>query len=660
MKVTATKTVKTIPPTVGRKPYPKYKDTGSEWVPLIPEHWEIKRLKYLASEPFMYGANEAAEMDDPDLPRFIRITDISEDGTLRPETFKSLPEDVAAPYLLKPGDILFSRSGATVGKAFRYFEPWGKACFAGYLIRFRPDLSRIDPSFLEFCISTDYYWKWISSETIQSTIQNVSAERYANLLVPVPRIDEQRTIAHFLERETAKIEDLIAKKKRLIALLEAKRAVLIAEAVTRGLNPNVPMKDSAVEWIGRIPEHWELKKLKYVARFVSGGTPNTDIVEYWDGSIPWVSPKDMRSDFVSDSEDHITALAVIESATTSVAGSSLLVVVRSGILRHTIPAAVNVVPVTINQDIRGVLPDCDLVQAEYVLRLIQGKKDVLLSLWRKQGATVESLEYDLLANTPIPLPPLSEQSDICRAVRAKVEQIDTLIGQNQRALVVLREYRTSTITLAVSGQFDVHQTAIQIEKRSANPYFKRTVLAAEIVHRLHREPTFGHVKLQKLFFLIEHEVEATDFDTHYTRQAAGPLDRKLLFSIDRQLQQQKWYKPIQSQGRHMYMPMEHAGNHRKYYETHWLSHDVTIQRIISLFRALDTERCEIVATLYAAWNDILLSGQSPTDDQIVDEVVNHWHEKKQRIEKSRWTKALQWMRENNLVPKGIGTATHRS
>jgi type I restriction enzyme S subunit len=123
--------------TRGLDPDAPMKDSGVAWIGAVPEGWGVKRLKYLASESLKYGANESAELDDPDLPRYIRITDIAEDGSLRVDTFKSLPEDVARLYLLKSGDILFARSGATVGKSFMYHESWGRACYAGYLIRLR-------------------------------------------------------------------------------------------------------------------------------------------------------------------------------------------------------------------------------------------------------------------------------------------------------------------------------------------------------------------------------------------------------------------------------------------------------------------------------------------------------------------------------------------
>ena len=126
---------------------PTYVDTGINWLREIPANWQVRRLRYLASGPLMYGANEAASETDPSFPRFVRITDISEDGSLRPETFRSLPSEIAEPYLLREGDILLARSGATVGKTFIYRKEWGKACFAGYLIRFPCNRDLLLPRF---------------------------------------------------------------------------------------------------------------------------------------------------------------------------------------------------------------------------------------------------------------------------------------------------------------------------------------------------------------------------------------------------------------------------------------------------------------------------------------------------------------------------------
>jgi type I restriction enzyme, S subunit len=141
------------------------------------KNWINFRLKHLTKDGFLYGANEAALEDNPNYPRFIRITDIKNDGSLRPDTFKSLSPEIAEPYLLKDGDILLARSG-TVGKAFIYRKEWGEACFAGYLIRFRANTNLIVPQFLYYYTQSDLYWSQIYGGSIQVTIQNFNAEKY--------------------------------------------------------------------------------------------------------------------------------------------------------------------------------------------------------------------------------------------------------------------------------------------------------------------------------------------------------------------------------------------------------------------------------------------------------------------------------------------------
>jgi type I restriction enzyme S subunit len=218
--------------------YSEYKVSGVEWLGEVPEGWEVRRLKNLVEEPLKYGANESAELDDRTLPRFVRITDIDDSGGLRDDTFKSLPEIVAEPYLLKQGDVLLARSGATVGKSFIYSTQWGPACFAGYLIRARLNQKVCLAQWLYYFCQTDGYWGYVIGSQIQATIQNVSAEKYANLYLPLPPLAEQTAIAAFLDRETAKIDELVAEQRRLMELLKEKRQAVISHAVTKGLNPN--------------------------------------------------------------------------------------------------------------------------------------------------------------------------------------------------------------------------------------------------------------------------------------------------------------------------------------------------------------------------------------------------------------------------------------
>lgn len=210
----------------------RMKDSGIEWIGQIPEHWEVKKLKWLVKEKLEYGANESAELDDITLPRYIRITDFGEDGELRSDTFKSLPVELAEKYLLENGDILLARSGATVGKTFQFKNYSGKACFAGYLIRVKPDSNKITSDFLYIYTKSQIYENWKNSIFSQATIQNISADKYQYLVIPFPQIKEQKSITSFISNKSKEINRILQNQINQIELLQEYRTSLISNAVT--------------------------------------------------------------------------------------------------------------------------------------------------------------------------------------------------------------------------------------------------------------------------------------------------------------------------------------------------------------------------------------------------------------------------------------------
>ena len=219
--------------TRGLNPDVPLKDSGVEWIGQVPEHWEVMRLKFMLSEKLKYGANESAELDDPEQPRYIRITDIDEQGNLKNDTFKSLEFEKAKDYLLKLNDILLARSGATAGKSYIYKENLKNfACYAGYLIRVRLEQKKFNAEFVNYYFQSVGYWDWIKSVNIQATIQNVSAEKYNDFLLSVPNLQEQVTIVDYLDQKTAKIDQAIALKTAHIEKLKEYKSVLIDDAVT--------------------------------------------------------------------------------------------------------------------------------------------------------------------------------------------------------------------------------------------------------------------------------------------------------------------------------------------------------------------------------------------------------------------------------------------
>jgi type I restriction enzyme, S subunit len=221
-----------------------------------------------------------------------------------------------------------------------------------------------------------------------------------------------------------------------------------------GLKPYPAYRDSGVPWLGAVPGHWELQKLKRVVSFSGGGTPSKANAQFWRGAIPWVSPKDMTQTRIVDSRDHITEEAVASSATSVVTPGALLMVVRSGILRRTIPVGINTVDVALNQDMKALRSRTGVIRSEYLLALVQGNEAALILEWTKQGATVESIEHELLANSPIPLPPLSEQAAIVRFLDHADRRVRRYIRAKQRLIKLLEEQKQAIIHRAVTRGLD--------------------------------------------------------------------------------------------------------------------------------------------------------------------------------------------------------------
>ena len=217
--------------TKGLNPNVEMKDSGVEWIGKIPASWDVVHLKRILRERMQYGANEPAESDDTTYPRYIRITDITANGELRPETFKSLEPSKAKDYLLDKGDVLFARSGATVGKTF-LFNADIKACYAGYLIKASCDKRRMLPEYLYYYTQSGAYECWKNRVFIQSTIQNIGADKYQMMYIPVPSKDEQKQIVEYTMRKSQIFDAAISKAQHQVELLQEYKQSLITEVVT--------------------------------------------------------------------------------------------------------------------------------------------------------------------------------------------------------------------------------------------------------------------------------------------------------------------------------------------------------------------------------------------------------------------------------------------
>lgn len=241
---------------------------------------------------------------------------------------------------------------------------------------------------------------------------------------------------------------------------------------------------------------------------------------------------------------------------------------------------------------------------------------------------------------------IAEQSAIASVLTSMDNEISALEAKKAK----YEQIKQGMMQQLLTGKIRLVETAVKTNTTSANVHFRRSVLAAEIAERLYEEPTFGHVKMEKMLFLTERLCHI-DIGSHYHRDAAGPYDNRALRSIDSQLKKQKWFEVLRTEKGNRYVPLQNSGKHKTYFDKYYSAVLPTFDKIIETFKTQNTERCEIVATLYSAWEDLLHSNKSFTDADIVSEVLNNWHESKKRISQDRWLSAIQWMRENGFAPK---------
>jgi type I restriction enzyme S subunit len=221
--------------TRGLNPNVKMKDSGVEWIGEIPEGWEVKRLKYILNGKLKYGANESGIEYNISLPRYVRITDFGQDGKLSEESKLSLSWKQGGDYLLKDGDILFARSGATVGKTYQFKKSMSvedNYCYAGYLIKAETNENIILSDFLYMYTNSSLFNKWKDSIFIKATIENIGADKYSILPVIVPPIKEQFQILEKFNLDNQKFTTAISLKEQEIEKLKEYKATLINSAVT--------------------------------------------------------------------------------------------------------------------------------------------------------------------------------------------------------------------------------------------------------------------------------------------------------------------------------------------------------------------------------------------------------------------------------------------
>lgn len=391
------------------------KSSGIGWIKDIPSSWEINKVKYLATEPgtlFLDGDWIESDVIEESGIRYLTTGNVGAGfykeqgcGYISEKTFSEL-------HCLNvyPGDLMISRLNEPIGRACIIPDTESRYVVAVDNVILRPN-ANYNKKFIMYGMNADGYAEHANMIARGATMSRISRSQLGQFWLAFPNIEEQQAIADFLDKESAQIDSIAADLEKQIALLQQYKKSLITETVTKGLDKSVPMKDSGVEWIGEIPEHWEISRVRHLASLCSGATPSKDVLSYWEGNIPWVSSQEVKSDIIKDTSLHISEEAINSCSTQLMPAGTLVMVVRSGILQHTIPVALLGVPATINQDIKAFQFN-HLMLPAYFKYYIQGENDALLSVIIKDKTTVESVDNQLLLSLKIMVPPIEGKKQL--------------------------------------------------------------------------------------------------------------------------------------------------------------------------------------------------------------------------------------------------------
>lgn len=339
------------------------------------------------------------------------------------------------------GSIAISRYRGVVSPAYYVYKPLGGAYdqFLHYLLRSSPYVG--------------LYGR--ISKGVRVNQWDLEHEALRNIPILLPDPLTQKRIADFLDRETARIDQLIEKKLRLVEVLVQKRAAILSCAVTRGVDPNGALKPSGLAWVGHAPEHWTTWKVGHFARIGNGSTPERENPAYWDGgTYPWLNSSSVNRSPISYADQFVTERALKECHLPRVQpGSVLVALTGQGKTRGT--AAVLDFEATINQHIAYVTPSRKVVTADYLQLVFGAAYGELRRISDDLGSTKGALTCSDISNFKVPLPPLAEQEQIVLAVRQKTKQVDATIALIEQSIQRLGEYRSALITAAVTGEIDV-------------------------------------------------------------------------------------------------------------------------------------------------------------------------------------------------------------
>jgi type I restriction enzyme S subunit len=441
--------------------YPEYKASGVEWLGDVPGHWSINRFKcsIKSCRNGIWGDDQIGDENDM---KCVRVADFDRQKLVTNDdipTIRNVSESERQSRILSQGNLLLEKSGGgdlqPVGFVVLYDRKDSAIC-SNFMAKIELTENQF-PSFWRYCHFAAYAVR-LNYRSIKQTsgIQNLDQSQYFNESAPYPPYYEQQAIADFLDRETAKIDGLIEEQRRLVELLKEKRQAVISHAVTKGLNPNAPMKPSGIEWLGDIPEHWEVQNLKRVFKSVDYGISESLNNEGLIGILRMGNIKEGKIDltdmkYVSEVDKY---LVLEQDDLLYNRTNSLDLIGKVGLFESQHDQVFSFASYLVRLRTK---PSSNPRFFSYLLNT-----EAILTLARSMAfiaigqCNLNPTRYGMM---PVAVPPLDEQSAIVKYIHHNIIAFDTLISEAEKSITLLQERRTALISAAVTGKIDVRGLA---------------------------------------------------------------------------------------------------------------------------------------------------------------------------------------------------------
>lgn len=417
------------------------KDSGIEWIGQIPEDWELTTYRRVFNRRKEYDDNDKQVLS-------LTIQGVKEKN----ESYGKMAEDFTGHQIVKKDDLVFTPRDFDATPILSGIAPCDGCISNLYFVLYPHDTTKTYVPYFNY-----FMWgvKWggdIWRKLSYGMRFSYNFQQFGALPTVMPPLETQKRIADFLDEKCGKIDRYIEKQQQVIEKLKAYKQSVITEAVTKGLNPDVRTKDSGIEWIGMIPVHWETPEIKYLVKIASGGTPDRNHPEYWNGNIPWIKTGELQNDIIISAEEYITDEGLNNSSAQIFDVDTILVAMygqgktrgMTGLLK---------IPASTNQACAGLTVSSPSIHIQYLWQCLIGAYDAIRA--EAAGSGQPNLSATLIGNFHIALPPVEEQDKIVAHIKNRTAEISSAIEKADSLLNKLIEYKKSLIFEAVTGKLEV-------------------------------------------------------------------------------------------------------------------------------------------------------------------------------------------------------------